>query len=354
MKSAPVTMPDRPVVLTPSGTEAPESLFIHGGNLAVAKKAFPDAPLPWIDLSTGINPIAYPVGSFSPASLQRLPEENAVLALETAACEAYGGTDPAAIVAANGTQALIELLPRLFPARRVGILGFTYAEHEKMWRRAGAEVETVSDIEALSAFDCAVIVNPNNPDGRFVPVADLRLLAERMARRGGRLIVDEAFVDVLYDGSSLIPYLPESGAIVLRSFGKTYGLAGVRLGFAAAGAEDAAALRDALGLWSLSGPALDIGYRALQDKAWLSKTRERLIGDAVRLDRTLSRIGLKVEGGTPLFRLASSPRAELIFRHLAEAGILVRAFKAKPEWLRVGLPGDADEWALFEERVRTL
>jgi cobalamin biosynthetic protein CobC len=280
-----------------------------------------------------------------------LPEENAVRALESAACEVYGGDRPANMVAANGTQALIELLPRLFPARRVGILGFTYSEHEKTWRKAGAEVETVSDVAALTDFDSAVIVNPNNPDGRFVPVAELRLLAESMARRGGRLIVDEAFVDVLYEGSSLIPYLPEKGAIVLRSFGKTYGLAGVRLGFAAAGAEDAAALRGALGLWGLSGPALEIGYRALQDRAWLETTRERLIGDAVRLDRALSRIGLMIEGGTPLFRLASSPRAGHFFGYLAHAGILVRAFKLKPEWLRFGLPGTVEEWALLEERL---
>ena len=335
-------------------TASSDSLYIHGGNLAIARLAYAQAPEPWIDLSTGINPICYPVPNLSAASWTRLPEENAVFALETIAASAYGARKGAQVVAAPGTQALIEALPRLFEAKRVGILGFTYTEHASCWRHAGALVETVASVEALSGFDVAIIVNPNNPDGRYVSVNELLTLSETLAARGGRLIVDEAFVDVMYEGASFAPYLPGRGAIILRSFGKTYGLAGVRLGFAIAGLEDAALIRQAMGLWAVSGVAIEVGGKALDDRAWLDATREQLIIKAVRLDTMMRQIGLTVEGGTPLYRLLSSDRASDYFKRFCEAGILVRAFRDKPNWLRVGLPGDANEWALLEKRLKNL
>ncbi len=327
---------------------------MHGGNLAAARLAYPDAPEPWLDLSTGINPVAFPIPSVSAASWARLPEENAVRGLERIAASAYGARVGAEVVAAPGTQALIELLPRLFPAKRVGILGFTYAEHALCWRKAGAVVETVEEVAALEAFDVAVIVNPNNPDGRMVAPDQLLALARVLHTKGGRLIVDEAFVDVLPEGMSLAGSLPDQGVIVLRSFGKTYGLAGLRLGFALAGASDAAVIRSALGPWAVSGPAIEIGGYALADRAWLEATRAHLIKKAARLDGVLQQIGLTVEGGMPLFRLVSSDRAADYFKRFSEAGILVRAFRERPNWLRVGLPGDADEWTLLETRLRTL
>lgn len=333
---------------------ASESLFIHGGNLAAARLAFPNSPEPWIDLSTGINPIAYPVPEVSAASWARLPEENALHLLERTAALAYGISPDVQMVAAPGTQVLIELLPRLFPAKRVGILGFTYAEHAKCWRAAGAEVTTVEHLDDLQGFDVAIVVNPNNPDGRLIPASDLRTLAETMADAGRRLIVDEAFIDVMFPGTSLAPYLAAKGTLLLRSFGKTYGLAGLRLGFAVAGHEDAALIRQAVGLWAISGPAIAIGSKALDDQAWLEATRERLISDAVRLDSVLQKKGWTVVGGTPLYRLVACDDAASIFQRLAEAGILVRAFRDRPHWLRFGLPGIGSEWMAFAERMRDI
>ncbi len=274
--------------------------------------------------------------------------------LERAAASAYGIYSDVETVAAPGTQVLIELLPKLFPAKRVGILGFTYAEHAKCWRASGAEIVTVDHLDQLQDFDVAIVVNPNNPDGRLVPAADLRTLAEAMAKEGRRLIVDEAFIDILYPGSSLAPYLMTKGTVLLRSFGKTYGLAGLRLGFAVAGHEDAALIRQALGLWAVSGPAIAIGKKALEDRAWLEATRDRLISDAVRLDSVVQKKGWSVVGGTPLYRLIACDHAELVFQRLAEAGILVRAFRDHPQWLRFGLPGIGSEWMVFAERMRDI
>ena len=324
--------------------QRPDELRHHGGNLGAARLRFPNAPLPWIDLSTGINPVAYPVGAVSPDAWTRLPDPSVQAALEAAARIAYGAGAESAVVAAPGTQALLQWLPRVVPARRVGILGFTYGEHAKCWRDAGAEVTTVDTAAELTKFDVGVVVNPNNPDGRFVPPDLLMAMVDSLSKQRGMLVVDEAFMDVLGPSGSLVPRLPRAGAVVLRSFGKTYGLAGLRLGFAVAPPRLAASLRAALGPWAVCGPAVEIGRRALLDPAWLPEVTPRLRDAADRLDRWLQSAGFTVVGGTPLFRLASHPEAGRWFEHLAQAGILTRPFDARPDWLRFGLPGGRAEW----------
>ena len=320
--------------------EARERVAYHGGDLAAARKLFPAAPEPWLDLSTGINPRPYPVGPLEADLWHRLPGRDAIQALEVAAACADGAADPGSIVAAPGTQALIQLLPRVVPARRVGILGFTYGEHGRAWAAAGAEVTRVETIAALADCDVAVVVNPNNPDGRLL--APEQLLG--LGQSPGLLVVDEAFMDVVRPGASLIPALPRRRTIVLRSFGKAYGLAGLRLGFAAASADLVDSIRDALGPWAVSGPAVAIGSAALRDAAWLGGTLERLEQDAAHLDMLLRRAGFTIAGGTALFRLAQSPDAPAWFERLARAGILTRPFAHRPDWLRFGLCGDEAAW----------
>jgi cobalamin biosynthetic protein CobC len=326
------------------GSEGAGELRHHGGNINAARTLHPDAPEPWIDLSTGINPVPYPVGPIASSAWSRLPEPADVAALEAAAGAAYGAHPDAGIVAAPGTQALIQWLPRLFPARRVGVLGFTYQEHETCWRQAGAAVSNAQSLPDLAAYDIGIVVNPNNPDGRMVSPEDLAEVAGRLARRGGRLVVDEAFMDLIGRQSSLVPHLPAHGAIVLRSFGKAYGLAGVRLGFAAGSRQDCALLRQAMGPWAVSGPAIDIGSRALADETWRSETASRLQREADRLDGLLLGAGFEVVGGTPLFRLGRRSGAGEVFEHLCRAGILSRPFQARPDWLRFGIPRAVAEW----------
>ena len=218
-----------------SRPDLPELLLAeHGGNLFAARKAYPQAPEPWLDLSTGINPYAYPFAHPPMESFTRLPQPDELRALEAAAATAYRAPAAAEVVAAPGSQAIVNWLPRLLPARRVGILGFTYCEHARSWAANGAELTVVEDLCGLEDKDIAIIVNPNNPDGRLIAAADLHALAAVLCKHGGLLIIDEAFVDFLEPGASAVPDTAESGAVVLRSFGKTYGLPGLRLGFAIA------------------------------------------------------------------------------------------------------------------------
>ncbi|WP_036263599.1 threonine-phosphate decarboxylase CobD [Methylocapsa aurea] len=310
----------------------------HGGNLAAARKAFPQAPEPWLDLSTGVNPYSYPIGDLPAEAFTRLPDPVELAGLESAAALAYDACAGFETVAAPGSQAIIAWLPHLLPARRVGVLGFAYAEHARSWRASGAEVTVVDDLAALADKDVAVVVNPNNPDGRLVSADDLRELARVLGERGGQLIVDEAFMDFLPPGASVVPQMPIGGIVALRSFGKTYGLPGLRLGFAIAPEALAGKLRRALGCWPVSGAAVEIGTRALADPAWLGSTRRKLEADAKARDEILAAARLAPLGGGLLFQLVAREDARSLFEGLAKAGIWVRRFDAQPNWLRFGTP----------------
>lgn len=324
--------------------------YYHGGALAAARARFPHAPEPWIDLSTGINSVPYPVGPISAEAWMRLPDGEDTATLERVAAAAYGAPDPASVVAAPGGQALIQMLPGLLRPRRMGVLGFTYAEHARCFQRFGADVVTLDSLDEADGFDVVVVVNPNNPDGRLVPPARLLEAGARLASRGGALVVDEAFVDVLDPALSIASRAAEAGVIVLRSFGKFYGLAGLRLGFAIAPLRVARALRDALGPWAVSGPAIQVGARALVDFAWQQDQSRRLAADAARMDAVLAGYGFRIVGGTPLFRLAEHDAATRLFELMGAQGVLVRPFPQRPAWLRFGLPAPGG-WDLLHRRL---
>jgi len=307
---------------------------LHGGDLGTVRRRFPDAPLPWLDLSTGINPVGYPVGTLPADAWTRLPGRDDEAALCAAAAKAFGVRDPEMVVAAPGTQAMIQLLPHMLHewGERVAIVGHTYEEHRVSWQRADYEVRTVEHLSDTTYDDIVVIVNPDNPTGRLFTRDELRNVK-------GPLIVDEAFMDFLPAEASLASDLP-LGAIVLRSFGKAYGLAGLRLGFAIADPDVLAPrLRDELGPWSVSGPALTIGRAALADTAWSSAAAARLERDCRRLDGMLAAAGCTPIGGTPLFRTVRHDDAPGLVQQLGRHGIHVRAFFLQPDRLRFGLPG---------------
>ena len=319
----------------------------HGGAIDAARLVFADAPLPWIDLSTGINPHPYPVGALAAEAWTRLPNAAPLAALEAVAALRYGCPPSLQAVAAPGTQAIIHRLPGLLPGRDVRLLGSTYGEYARVFAASGAAARVVAALDDLAGADVAVVVNPNNPDGRRVEPAALKALASRV----GALIVDEAFMDALAPGQSLVPLLPSGRTLVLRSFGKFYGLAGLRLGFALAPPALASALRESLGPWAVSGPALEIGTRALADTPWLDRSRARLVAAAARLDDVLGHAGLALIGGTPLFRLVRHAQAPAVFEALARAGLLTRPFAGEPAWLRFGLPGCEAAWIRLERAL---
>jgi cobalamin biosynthetic protein CobC len=242
------------------------------------------------------------------------------------------------VVAASGSQSLIQLLPRLRPAGRVAILRPTYVEHEPCWAAAGHEVVALGEVDAGDC-DVVVLANPNNPDGRRFAPAELEELAAGLAPRGGWLVVDEAFAD-LEPELSLAATVRQADRIVLRSFGKFFGLAGLRLGFAITAPQIAGRIRAALGPWAFSSPAAWIATQAFADQAWIATTHGRLAAAAGKLDLMLGRAGLEVIGGTVLYRLVHTPAAAEIREVLEHRRILVRHYPERPDWLRFGLPGE--------------
>ncbi|MDY0012943.1 MAG: threonine-phosphate decarboxylase CobD [Rhodocyclaceae bacterium] len=320
----------------------------HGGRLAEASARFSPPAEGWLDLSTGINPHGYPIPPIPAAAWQRLPEEGDGL---EAAAAAYYGTPHLLPVA--GSQAAIQALPGLFPPGRVLTLAPTYAEHPHAWRGHAATAlpaETLN--QAVETADTLVLVNPNNPDGGQISRERLVAWHSQLARRGGRLIVDEAFADGAPE-DSLAPLAGQPGLVVLRSLGKFFGLAGARVGFVLAEPALLARLAQRLGPWTVAGPARVVAAAALADRAWQATTRARLIADSQRLARLLAHHGLAPAAGTALFQWVPHPKAEALRDALARLGIWLRLFQAPPG-LRFGLPGSSSEWARLDAALATI
>jgi cobalamin biosynthesis protein CobC len=324
-----------------SGADEP---LLHGGDLSAARRLFPGAPEPFVDLSTGINPNPYPLPDLPDALFARLPDKDALAALAAVAATAYGAPSAAHVVPAPGTQILLPLVAGLVRPGRAAVLAPTYGEPTRAAALAGHSVKEVREIGAGGDAELVLVTNPNNPDGRLSARDGLLAVAKNLQARGGVLVVDEAFMDVGPPGASLAPEIARGNIVVLRSFGKFFGLAGLRLGFALAAPSLAARLAALLGPWAVSAPALAVGATALADQVWIEATRHRLTQAAARLDAILAGSGLDIIGGTTLFRLAQANTASELFRHLGRAGILVRVFPDHAMWLRFGLPAAEQDW----------
>lgn len=318
----------------------------HGGGLRAARAHFGEGAAPWLDLSTGINPHAWPGAQGIVTDWRRLPEEGDLRDMEAAAAR-YFGAGPDHVCALPGTEIGLRLIGDLLdgPARHVAP---AYRSHGEMI--AGA---TPVARDALADADGATLIlaNPNNPDGRVMDHAELRRLLDRRGREGW-LIVDEAFADAA-PRTSLAAQVGEDRRLLLfRSFGKFFGLAGVRLGFLIGPRRIVADLRRKLGAWPVSAAAIAIGAAAYRDDAWIASMRRRLEGEATRLDAALARSGHRPVGACPLFRLIETEDAMALFERLARRSILTRPFDYQPRWLRIGLPADAAALDRLEAALR--
>lgn len=312
----------------------------HGGRLAAAMEAYPRAPRPWLDLSTGINPDPWWGPRAPMEALCRLPDPQAIARLEATAAEAFGAP-PERVVATAGAEAGLRLLPRRLWLYDVDIVSPTYAGHEAAWRAAGTQVRRIGPERLrLSPAQGVLLVNPNNPDGRATPrTALVEIIEARTARRDWTL-VDESFVET--EPTLSVSDHASDRLVVFRSFGKFYGLAGLRLGFVVAPPDLAAQLRAEQGDWPVSADAIAMGVRAYADVAWRLRTEAELRLRARELDKLLQARGLEVLGGTSLFRLVSVPDAANAFDGLCRAGVLSRPFARREDWLRLGLPRRED------------
>jgi cobalamin biosynthetic protein CobC len=331
----------------------------HGGRLGAARAMYSQAPQPWIDLSTGINPESYPAPRARGITLNRLPDIAELSRLEAVAAAAFGVADPQRVVATGGTEPALRLLPYVLGQKAAVVAGPTYGSHADGWERAGVPARMVPDSEledSIADQTALVVVNPNNPDGRVVSGDRLRQLHDAVAARGGVLVLDEAFAEVTPEASvaELAGSKQAERLVVLRSFGKFYGLAGLRLGFVVGAAQIAARVRGVIGDWPVSVDALAAGLAAYADREWAQRMRDQLAGSARRLDGLLVLRGFEVVGGTSLYRLVRAHDAPVRFERLAAAGILTRPFQHDNSLLRFGLPGTPGEWHRLSEALASL
>lgn len=302
----------------------------HGGGLDAAITQFGGKRGQWLDLSTGINPVPYPAPALPADAWTALPDSDAFSRLTGYARSFWNVPADAAILPAAGASAIIAALPHILGAGEVSITKPTYNEHAAAFEAAGW---TVSE----TGQDAVVAVHPNNPDGRVWTSVELNAPIT---------IIDESFCDVMPE-ASLMHLAQRPGTIILKSFGKFWGLAGLRLGFAIGDPAIIEKLSAFLGPWNVSGPALAVGAEALADPQWADETRKRLTADAARLDALMDNQGAPLIGGTSLFRLYEVANAKAAQDHLAKHHIWSRTFPYADNWLRLGLPAP-DRWAQIE------
>lgn len=319
----------------------------HGADLhrAIARLGPAPGGQPWLDLSTGINPWAWPVrerlAQLPESAWHDLPGPDA--AVRSAFEAAYGeGALPVA-----GSQAVIQALPRLWRrhhgAARVQVLWPSYGEHAARWALEGHTVQELGPNRLGQAqSDVIVIAHPNNPTGDHFDAARVQTLAARCRL----LIIDEAFLDATGQPSHARLGLPN--AVVLRSLGKFYGLAGLRVGAVVAPDAWRVALESELGPWPVGGVALQLAAAALHDTPWQMAMRRRLQAQAQALGALLARHGLPHQG-TALFRTVPTSRAAVLHEALAAQGVWTRLFDLPApaghegpafQALRLGLPPD--------------
>jgi len=326
------------------------SLLEHGGRLRAAAHRYA-IPVPqWLDLSTGINPNGWPVPAIPERVWQQLPEDEDEL---IATAQSY--YQAPALLPVAGSQAAIQMLPDLRPTCQVGILSPGYAEHAAAWSRAGHILQPLRSEQIdqqIDHLDVLLLINPNNPTGECFCREQLLLWRQKLANRGGWLIVDEAFIDSAPEESlALESTLP--GLIVLRSLGKFFGLAGARVGFVLAEASFLKVLKERLGPWALSGPARWIASQALQDRRWQQQARQQLNQQRLQLNQLLQGMGLKPTGGSALFQWVVTPAAKKIHHQLAQLGILTRLFQ-EPSSLRFGLPADRAALSRLQDALQQI
>lgn len=308
-------------------------LLHHGGRLSEAARTYGGDPAQWLDLSTGLNPLPWQPARPPSVDWHALPDPDALSALEAAAA-AHFGADPLLVTAVPGSETALRLL-----APMLGMPGRALVPAYRTHAEAFAASRPIAFAAPTGEAEAVVLANPNNPDGLLRAPAAILGWQDALP---GWLIVDEAFADCAPETSVAGHVSQDRRLIVLRSFGKFFGLAGLRLGFVIAPPMLTARLRAVLGSWPLHAAALELGRAAYADTAWIARTRAELPLRAAALDGVLGRHGLIAQGACPLFRYLTGCDAAALFAQLARAHILTRPFAERPDALRLGVPADPE------------
>jgi cobalamin biosynthetic protein CobC len=323
------------------------SLLFHGGDLQSASAIYGRDPGDWLDLSTGINQYSYPVPAITQDAWHQLPYLNPAL---INAATSYYGHHPC--LASSGSQSVIQLLPailhKLGNQKAAWLPHVGYQEHSEAWSQQG-DIQTYNGLNsqlAAQQIDAAlnndatgqkprreighlVIINPNNPTGETFKLQQLCLWAQKLQAKNGFLVVDEAFIDTTPSASLLIQKLADN-IVVLRSVGKFFGLAGIRLGFTFAAQAVLNQLAKEIGPWSVNGPAQTVAIAALSDTQWQKNMRLALVNERLEQlnlwQNSMIQLGAHLAASHELFRsfIMAPDLAYKLHYSAAKNGILLR------------------------------
>ncbi len=323
----------------------------HGGALSEAIAKHGGSASEWLDLSTGISPFTLPLPEFTSDTWRRLPEQGEVQRVCELAKRHYGGS--VMPIAVPGTQSVIQLLPFLTPnASEVAIVSPTYGEYQRAYQRMDVVIDPVETLDAArgTRAGVAVLANPNNPDGRETPRDDIFGFVR--AQRHRLVVVDEAFADMRQDLSMAGAAGTEPNLVVMRSFGKFFGLAGLRLGFVFAEPGLARILSDRLGPWAVSGPALAVAAHAFSRGNLVSELRDKIEKAHAMTRSALNMARVSIVGESELFFCCEVGDGAAVRELLASHKVLVRAFDHSPSRIRIGLVPDELSAVRLRETMR--
>jgi cobalamin biosynthetic protein CobC len=369
----------------------------HGGRLATISQQYPNVDLKWIDLSTGVSPDPYPYAYYPNSNLKsnsnfypysdqpldntldnsayhHLPQQSPDLL--SISRDYYLKASPVAHqwpnpIIANGSQQVIQSLPILWQQAHsvettkdtltylkatVWLPRFGYKEHEFCWRLMGHTIKhyhTLSDI-TIKTNTVVVVINPNNPTTELSSMDDLLALEKNLEKHQSWLIIDEAFMDSFPSHYSRLSQPISNNTFVLRSLGKFFGLAGLRVGFVWCSNIWNNRLQQHIGPWPVSGLSLKLAENALADIRWQNQQIINLNKQSIALEKLLSeyfhqcntRVVLK---RSHLFVTVMLDNASKTFDALCHKGIYVRLFDCR-SGLRFGLPNN-DELQQLKQRL---
>jgi len=327
--------------------------LVHGGQLNQMVSCYKRPKEEWLDLSTGISPISYPIPSIPHDIWQQLPQTSDKL-IEVA--KRYYETESISVT--SGSQAVIARLPSLYlryvnkPPEKIDVWlpEIGYKEHERSWCDAGFNIkqyENLPCIDLLSENAIVVVINPNNPTGKLHQQQSLSSLLQKLELRSGWLIVDEAFMDVIKPNQSIINLTNNKHLFVLRSFGKFFGLAGIRIGFLSAHRYWLNKLNQISSPWEVNGPAQYIAEQALKDQGWQDDQQQTLTSLSNKLEQLLAKTFLNTPKrdsstdikihGCALFKTLTHPHASTLYDLLCRQGLYIRLCDENNA-LRFGIP----------------
>ncbi|MGR8011283.1 Rv2231c family pyridoxal phosphate-dependent protein CobC [Streptomyces hypolithicus] len=291
-------------------------------------------------------------------------------AARAAVAERHGLPVERVLLTAGAAEAFV-LIARALAVRRPVVVHPQFTEPEAALRDAGHAVERVllreedgfrlGTAPVPDEADLVVIGNPTNPTSVLHPADTIA----RLARPGRTLVVDEAFMDAVPgEPEALAGRTDVPGLVVLRSLTKTWGLAGLRIGYVLAGPETVAALERAQPLWPVSTPALTAAEACVTPAALAEAT---LAARRVAADREHLLAGLAefeevraVETAQGPFVLVRMERADMVRSHLRSLGFAVRRGNTFPglgrEWLRLAVrdPVTTERFLQALDRALTL